>query len=1105
MPNLIKHSTNSETLALKKGNFYIGTGDVDKGPTSETGYYNGITPPNGGYTIYLNKESNGPSIYVANNDTEFINLTNSISNESYETVSQCLTYFNGQSDKMVVNKEYSEISTLTLEAFFDASNVMSYPGYGNIWYDISGKNNNATLYNSPTFVDGSILFDGINNYATFNHLAGMNLTVVAVVKTHGTTFAPYTPIVFSDTINVGYQLYGFNTTIGGIGFTAGIGNQYGIFDILSNYQQERNMNEFNMFATTFDLYHELQENGVWRSQTKLYFNDYGQSVRTGHQGQTGIIRTSTSSSTITSNIARSNYRNGSPLYSNIYVKSLSIYSRKLEDNEIYKHSYSFPGPSLTPTPTISVTPTPTPSYNSAPPPPQIPTSNLQVWLDASNSSSYDGNGSTWYDISGNDNHVTLNNSPSWDGTYINFDGTNENSFYSYDATPQMTIITIAKTTESNWNNYAIIGSSRANNGWILHTSPGSRRVNNYLSNSSGGNNYLGDTQPNNITIKHLYALTTNGSNSHKGYLDYGQQTFSSSSNIARGNTLNNTAYLGSDSSSFNTRYGIVDIQAHIVYNRELTQSEIQTIGELYLGPLPSQTPTPTNTPTISITPTITPTNTPTMTPGATPYVFMENQLLGWPVSFNGVYDYINSPYSRYTFGFNSVDDGYIINPINMGFSISMGNTTSSDLYVGSNGYLTIGNGQGSIGYNVNDIENLFVTNTGDGYMNLGVTLSNGDIGNLYYQVSSDNIGNYVKIIAIMSAYGQTITPYSWLAEIYQDGFYTWFVTRIESDALNSSSNVGPSSSTNVGQQISTNSQVWRVQNGTNNWTYMGFGSVVNPNVPTPTPTATPTNTPTISVTPTMTPTISVTPTMTPTITVTPSITPSVGSFPIPQTNLQTFLDGSTYGGSGTVWADRSVNGKNGTLVNSPTYELINSGIFSFDGVNDYVSLPPNLLVPTSNNPFTLSIWFKTTSDGILLGQQNSSTPTTASGYVPAMYVGNDGYLRTTCFWGGNTSNFSISPTTVNDNTWKNITVTWQSGTQRSYLNGSLYATLSKNQASYSGTYYYFLGSGTWGGSWAQTIGSAYFEGKIAAFYYYSSALSDSEVLSNYNALSGRYI
>jgi hypothetical protein len=79
MPNAIKYNVSAETLALKKGNFWIGTGDVGKGPTSSTGYYNGITPPSGGYTIYLNKASGGPSIYTVSTEAQLTGLTNTIS------------------------------------------------------------------------------------------------------------------------------------------------------------------------------------------------------------------------------------------------------------------------------------------------------------------------------------------------------------------------------------------------------------------------------------------------------------------------------------------------------------------------------------------------------------------------------------------------------------------------------------------------------------------------------------------------------------------------------------------------------------------------------------------------------------------------------------------------------------------------------------------------------------------------------------------------------------------------------------------------------------------------------------------------------------------
>jgi hypothetical protein len=178
MPNPIKYSTGTETLALKKGNFYIGTGAVGKGPTSETGYYNGITPPTGGYTIYLNKETGGPSIYTASNDAELISLTNSIANQSYTGTQQCFDYFYGQTDKLLVNQDYSAdypyIAMDGLVLNLDAGITQSYPGSGTVWTDVNGlgPRNNGTLTNGPTFNSdngGSIVFDGADDYISLNN------------------------------------------------------------------------------------------------------------------------------------------------------------------------------------------------------------------------------------------------------------------------------------------------------------------------------------------------------------------------------------------------------------------------------------------------------------------------------------------------------------------------------------------------------------------------------------------------------------------------------------------------------------------------------------------------------------------------------------------------------------------------------------------------------------------------------------------------------------------------------------------------------------------------------------------------------------------------
>jgi len=170
MSNPIKYSTGSETLALKKGNFYIGTGDVGKGPTSTTGYYNGITPPSGGYTIYLNKATGGPSIYTCANDTELISLTNSIAGTSYTTVNECLTYFASQTDKVCFNRDYEGIVTDGLILNVDAGFTASYPKNGTTWYDISTNSYNGTLVNGPTYNNGVIEFDYTDDYISFNNL-----------------------------------------------------------------------------------------------------------------------------------------------------------------------------------------------------------------------------------------------------------------------------------------------------------------------------------------------------------------------------------------------------------------------------------------------------------------------------------------------------------------------------------------------------------------------------------------------------------------------------------------------------------------------------------------------------------------------------------------------------------------------------------------------------------------------------------------------------------------------------------------------------------------------------------------------------------------------
>lgn len=222
MPNSIKYTTGTETLALKKGNFHIGTGDVGKGPTSTTGYYNGINPPSGGYTIYLNKESGGPSIYTAANDSELIALTNSIGGANFTTINECLVYFTGQNDKMCVNRDYEKVITSGLTHLYDFGFTASYPKNNSLVYNLTAQTT-GSLINSPSFISdggGAITCDGSDDTVT------TDITVEAATNSNLQTLCIWLKGGFINGVGV----YGNNS------FTGTNADQGGAFHLIISYE-----------------------------------------------------------------------------------------------------------------------------------------------------------------------------------------------------------------------------------------------------------------------------------------------------------------------------------------------------------------------------------------------------------------------------------------------------------------------------------------------------------------------------------------------------------------------------------------------------------------------------------------------------------------------------------------------------------------------------------------------------------------------------------------------------------------------------------------------------------------------------------------------------
>lgn len=183
MPNSVKYSTSYEPESLNTGNYYIGVGDVGKGQTSLTGYWAGITPPIGGYTLYGNKASQGPSIYVASNDSELIDFTQKISGLQITTAVDAISWFFQQSDRFVVNRDYETITTNGLVVNLDSGFVTSYPTTGTVWLNVSPTGSaTASLVNGVNFLsEGFLNFSDSNSqYATLPNIGNLSHWTVEV-------------------------------------------------------------------------------------------------------------------------------------------------------------------------------------------------------------------------------------------------------------------------------------------------------------------------------------------------------------------------------------------------------------------------------------------------------------------------------------------------------------------------------------------------------------------------------------------------------------------------------------------------------------------------------------------------------------------------------------------------------------------------------------------------------------------------------------------------------------------------------------------------------------------------------------------------------------
>lgn len=222
--------------------------------------------------------------------------------------------------------------------------------------------------------------------------------------------------------------------------------------------------------------------------------------------------------------------------------------------------------------------------------------------------------------------------------------------------------------------------------------------------------------------------------------------------------------------------------------------------------------------------------------------------------------------------------------------------------------------------------------------------------------------------------------------------------------------------------------------------------------------------------------------------------------------LVLYLDAAntkSYPTTGTTWSDISRVGNNCSLTNGPTFNNQNGGSIVFDGTNDY-GLMNNVI--NLSNRFTINAWVRLNS--------TTPQPTNFSNRVILIsncypYQSNKGFLMSAS--GNNGSDFWISLgadqkfavsttgyTSPNTNIMLTATVNAGDSNIKLFFNGQEVSYNTRTDGNISLAY--DVGSTQIG---FRSTGDI-MNGRLYSMQLYNRALSDLEVLQNYNTTKQRF-
>jgi hypothetical protein len=175
----------------------------------------------------------------------------------------------------------------------------------------------------------------------------------------------------------------------------------------------------------------------------------------------------------------------------------------------------------------------------------------------------------------------------------------------------------------------------------------------------------------------------------------------------------------------------------------------------------------------------------------------------------------------------------------------------------------------------------------------------------------------------------------------------------------------------------------------------------------------------------------------------------------------------------------------GSLQNGVGLVVIMEDAWSFDGTDDYVSIPGMVLNDYTN--FTVNTWVKFNQ-----ASRYEIIWSAYTGYFSVIKFPNTIYFAVS----GTTGQAASTTTTILANTWYNIVAVRSSGVSYLYLNGILEGTFTGAVNTGGQVSEYRLGNYTT---------AYYLSGNIANNIIYNKALTASEVAQNYSATKQKYL